>query len=151
MGKYFEYHLSGITLLLIIYLFFSPIFISNDRSTRKNVLQLQFYFDCKCLACENNYPMLNMLPSGTVPFDYVNIFNKKNIYTWPEKDAIIIYDNACQYLVNHGNAIVNRKMVMVQEVLRRYFFVLMNNWSRTISFKDFKMANCILQRDLHNI
>lgn len=97
---------------------------------RQPFLKAQLYFDCKCLACKNNYPEFILLSRGTVAFTHLNTFGRfTNICALPEQDLLFVYQEACQYLrVHGGEGAVNQKLFMVQEVLKMYFNALINNW-----------------------
>merc|ERR1711974_434809 len=42
-----------------------PVFTHMPREDRKEFLSTHYCFDCNCLACEKNYPMLSVMKNST--------------------------------------------------------------------------------------
>lgn len=97
------------------------------------------------MACQHDYPILEMLPQGKVP-TFTNVLSAAvDLHMIPEKDALCFFKETCQYLLDCGNLHVNRKNIMVRCLLLMFLNVLLNNVPLEWKFENLQLEIIELQ------
>ena len=47
---------------------YGPIFFHSDRADRQERLSKQYWFDCRCMACEENWPLMHEMSGESLTF-----------------------------------------------------------------------------------
>lgn len=91
------------------------------------------------------------LPLGTAP-NFLHLLDYgRYLFRSPEADTLRIYKKACQYLLVHGDIAANFRVVVVQEALVMFFYVLINNLPLKWKFGDLQHVIVGLQHIITNL
>lgn len=130
--------------------FLRPTYRFTGRQKRKDYLKQQYYFECECLACERDIGVYHQLTLGIAP-NFTYYMGDSELLNISEKAAMKIYQKACKYLRSNGFNVGNKKMIIVQEVLKMYFYVLLNNMPLDWKFGELQEANQFLKMRLAEV
>ena len=98
----------------------------TNKQDRKSSLKNQYFFDCNCLACEKNYPLLDKLPvldgcTEVISHEDMNFLQINNL-----KETERIKEMALKKIKHYEKFQPNYNLGAWQEVLKQCYFVFRN-------------------------
>lgn len=77
-------------------------YATHPKRIRQQNLELQYRFQCKCEACENNYPLYNELPQPKECPECIENDDFENLMKFNRKYAIENLQRYCEFLKNYS-------------------------------------------------
>ncbi|XP_044252516.1 SET and MYND domain-containing protein 4-like [Tribolium madens] len=99
-------------------------FALMDKNERKKRLQSQYYFDCVCKACENNWPLYDSLPSFGKHEIEDSIFSKLSSGDVETAETVVI--DLCAKLGELQKLQPCKDFCQLQEIVKQCFVVMGN-------------------------
>ncbi|KMY93095.1 SET and MYND domain-containing protein 4 [Drosophila simulans] len=98
-------------------------FVISSKEQRLKRLSLQYRFDCKCEACELNYPMFGMMPhKPTVPS--VTDDTEVALSSYNYDFAVSNYRKYCDFLTQYGDAYPCEQISSAEECLKMALHIM---------------------------